>query len=291
MNKGTIVRVVGGLFYVLSDSIKYKCTASGRLRDFKIIPIAGDHVYFEKTNDKEGYIKEVLERKNRLIRPPVANVDQVIVVVSLKQPEFSSMLLDKYLVQILDNEIEPIIYLSKKDLVDDLSQYEKIMKYYQDAGFKVYFVNSLDIRNKEIFEEILTSKISVLTGQSGGGKSTFINGLGIGFDIKTGEYSKALGRGRHTTREVEFLDVYGGLLADTPGFSSLDLDVDEIRLSQIYPCFKEYALDCKFRGCLHKKNSSGCKVREAVNQDLIAEETYGNYLKILEEIENRPKRW
>lgn len=283
MIKGIIVRVVGGLFYVLSEDSLFKCRASGKLRDFNLIPVAGDEIMFEKTNKNEGYIKQILPRKNKLLRPPVANVDQAIVVMSLTQPVYSSLLLDKFLLQIIDNEIKPVIYFSKKDLVDDLDYFKEQTKVYEDHGFKIYFANSLVPDNDKIFYEILSNKKSVLTGQSGAGKSAFLNSLSKDLKIKTGEYSPSLGRGRHTTREVEFLHVYDGLLADTPGFSSLSLNIDPKRVATIYPCFADYSLKCKFRGCLHQQEP-GCSVKQAIEDGLLTQDIYENYLKILEEV-------
>lgn len=280
MAKGIIVRVVGGLFYVKDGDKIIKTTASGKLRDFKQCPIAGDIVNYDVTNDNEGYIKSIESRKNQLIRPPVANIDQAIVVVSLVEPAFSSLLLDKLLVQILDNEIKPIIYFSKIDKVKNLGEYENYFKYYKSLGFEVFVGNSLNENTVQEIKDVIKNKISIVTGQSGAGKSTLLNSFSKELNLKTGEYSSSLGRGRHTTREVEFLNVCGGLIADTPGFSSMELNVECERLAYIFPGFEE-GLNCKFRGCLHE-SEPGCKIKELINQGIILEESYENYLKLLE---------
>lgn len=285
MPKGIITRVVGGLFYVLDGDNIVKTTASGKLRDYKKIPIAGDYVNYEVTNSNEGYIKSIEKRKNRLIRPPVANIDQVIIVTSLVEPDFSSLLLDKLLVQVFDNEMQPIIYFSKKDKVKDLSKYEKYFNYYKSIGIDVYVGNSLNSENDKELEIIFKNKISIVTGQSGAGKSTFLNSIKKDLDLKTGDYSYSLGRGKHTTREVEFFNIGGGLVADTPGFSSMELDIDPERLSYTFPGFNE-GLNCKYRGCLHESEPN-CKIKSLVDTGVILKESYENYLKLLETAKKR----
>lgn len=280
MPRGIIVRVVGGLFYVQDGDKIIKTTASGKLRDYHKIPVAGDIVNYDVTNENEGYIKSIEDRKNKLIRPPVSNIDQAIVVTSLVEPDFSSLLLDKLLVQILDNDIKPIIYFSKKDKVKNLSEFEKYFNYYKSLGIDVFVGNSLNKDNINELEELLKNKISIVTGQSGAGKSTLLNSFNDGLELKTGDYSSSLGRGKHTTREVEFLQICGGLVADTPGFSSMELDVESERLAYIFPGFEE-GLNCKFRGCLHE-SEPGCKIKKLVEEGIILQESYDNYLKLQE---------
>lgn len=283
MAKGVIVKVVGGLFYVKNGNNIIKTTASGKLRDFRRIPLAGDNVVYEETSNNEGYIKSIVDRKNRLIRPPVANIDQAIVVTSLVEPDFSSMLLDKLLVQILDNGIQPIIYFSKKDKVKDLSVFQKYFDYYKSIGIEVFVGNSLNKDNICELEYLLKDKVSIVTGQSGAGKSTLLNSFNDSLKLKTGDYSSSLGRGKHTTREVEFLEICGGLVADTPGFSSMDLEMDAERLAYVFPGFQEEGLNCKFRGCLHE-SEPGCKIKQLVIENKILEESYNNYLKLKENL-------
>ena len=286
MPKGTILKVVGGIFYLQDDNGNIvKTTASGKLRDYKKIPVAGDVVVYENTNDNEGYIKSIEPRKNKLVRPPVANIDQAIIVTSLVEPDFSSLLLDKLLVQILDNDIKPVIYFSKKDKVKDLSEFDKYFDYYRSIGIDVYVGNSLSKENCNELEKIFKNKLSIVTGQSGAGKSTLLNSFDNNLNLKTGDYSSSLGRGKHTTREVEFLSVCGGLVADTPGFSSMELDVDSERLAYIFPGFEE-GLNCKFRGCLHE-SEPGCKIKESVDKGVILKESYENYLKLQESAKTR----
>lgn len=280
MPKGRILKVVGGLFYILDDDKIVKTTASGKLRDYRKIPLAGDLVNYEITNVNEGYIKSIEPRKNKLTRPPVANIDQAIVVTSLVEPDFSSLLLDKLLVQILDNGIKPIVYFSKKDKVEDLSKFNMYFDYYRNIGIDIYVGNSLNNENVGELEKIFKNKISIVTGQSGAGKSTLLNSFDNNLNLKTGDYSSSLGRGKHTTREVEFMMICGGLVADTPGFSSMELDIDCERLAYTFPGFEE-GLNCKYRGCLHE-SEPGCKIKEQVDNGDILKESYENYLKLLE---------
>ena len=279
MPKGTIIKVNGGNFYVKNHNQIIVCHASGKLRDYNIIPVAGDEVVYEELELDKGYIKSVEPRKNQLVRPPVSNIDQALIVVSLKEPDFSSLLLEKMLLQVLDNEITPVIYFSKADKVKKMEKYESYFKYYESIGIKCYVGNSLNLENKKVLEEIFRGKRTILTGQSGAGKSTLLNAINPNLNLKTGDFSYSLGRGKHTTREVEFLEICDGLVADTPGFSSLSLNIDPDRLACIYPGFEHFG-ECKYRGCKHDKEVS-CKIKEDVNQGLILQESYTNYIKIL----------
>lgn len=285
MPKGIILKVTGGNFYVQDQNKIIKTSASGKLRDYKQIPVAGDVVNYEETNKDEGYIKSIEPRKNKLIRPPVANIDQAVVVTSLVEPDFSSLLLDKLLVQILDNNITPVIYFSKKDKVKDISKFDRYFEYYKSVGIDVYVGNSLNNENKEEMEKIFKGKISIVTGQSGAGKSTLLNSISDSLNLKTGDYSHSLGRGKHTTREVEFLAIGEGLVADTPGFSSMELDIDSERLAYVFPGFEE-GLNCKYRGCLHG-SEPGCRIKELVEENRILKESYENYLKLQENLKHR----
>lgn len=288
MPKGIVIKGVGGIYEVLFSKNIYKCNASSKLKQNKNKIFIGDEVDFDILESNSGYIKNIHKRKNYLSRPPVSNIDQVIIIISLKEPEFSYYLLDMYLLQVLDNNIEPIIYFSKKDKVENLDDYTRKIKPYIDSGYKIFFGNSKDIKKNEEFYKLLENKKTIVTGQSGAGKSTFLNSLSKDLNIKTGEYSSNLGRGRHTTREVTFLNLHDGLIADTPGFSSLSQNIEKDRLALIFPCFERFAYDCKYRGCLHDKEP-GCNIKKAVEENKIAKETYNDYLKILEEIRRNEK--
>lgn len=279
MPKGTIIKINGGNFYVKNHNKIIICHASGKLRDYNIVPLTGDEVVYEELELDRGYIKSIEQRKNSLVRPPVSNIDQALIVVSLKEPDFSSLLLEKMLLQVLDNEITPVIYFSKADKVKKMDKYEKYIKYYESLGIKCYVGNSLNLENKKVLEDIFYGKRTILTGQSGAGKSTLLNAINPNLNLKTGAISYSLGRGKHTTREVEFMEICGGLVADTPGFSSLSLSIDSDRLACIYPGFLHFG-ECKYRGCKHDKEVS-CKIKQEVNEGIILQESYNNYLKIL----------
>lgn len=288
MPRGTIVKINGGNFYVKNFSQIIVCHASGKLRDFNLIPLAGDEVIYDELEGNKGYIKSIEKRKNSLIRPPVSNIDQALIVTSLREPDFSSLLLEKLILQCLDNDITPVIYFSKIDKVKNINDYNKYFEYYESIGIKCYYGNSLQLENKKKLAEIFENKKTILTGQSGAGKSTLLNAIDNNLNLKTSDISMSLGRGKHTTREVEFMEICNGLVADTPGFSSLKLDIDSGRLASIYPGFSRFN-ECKFRGCKHDKEI-GCKIKEDVKEGKILDESYKNYLRILNDIKQGGKR-
>ena len=271
--EGQIIKILSNLYTVSSDGKLYECRARGKFRNDKITPTVGDYVKF---NEKENYILEVLPRKNTLDRPLVSNIDQAIIVTSCKQPDFSSNLLDKLIVVLEYNNIDPIICLTKLDLLskEELKEINEIRKYYSYIGYTV-----LDNTEIDKIKDKLFSKTTALTGQTGAGKSSLINKLDPNFNLATGEISKALGRGKHTTRHVELIEMFGGKVLDTPGFSSIDLKEmtnEEIRDSFIE--FNEYP--CPFRDCMHI-NEKECSVKEAVDKKEILESRYENYKKFL----------
>lgn len=288
MPRGTVIKINGGNFYIKNDSQIIVCHASGKLRDNNLTILSGDIVNYEELENNKGYIKSIEKRKNSLLRPPVSNIDQALIVTSLKEPDFSSLLLEKLLLQCIDNDITPIIYFSKIDKVNDLNKYKKYFDYYNSIGIKCYYGNSINLENKEILKEIFENKKTILTGQSGAGKSTLLNALDENLNLKTGDISYSLGRGKHTTREVEFMELFNGLVADTPGFSSLALNIDIERLACIYPGFSEFN-ECKYRGCKHDKEI-GCKIKSNVNEGKILEESYRNYLRIMNELKQGGRR-
>lgn len=289
MPRGTIIKINGGNFYVKDGNKIITCHASGKLRDYNNIPLAGDEVVYDEIENDKGYIKSIEARKNSLIRPPVSNIDQALIVTSLKEPDFSSLLLEKLILQIIDNDIVPIIYFSKLDKIGNDMSYKKYVEYYESIGIKCYVGNSLALEDKKNLIAIFKDKKTILTGQSGAGKSTLLNSLDESLNLKTGEISMSLGRGKHTTREVEFIDILDGLVADTPGFSSLNVYIDSDRLATIYPGFKHFNM-CKFRGCKHDKEI-GCMIKKEVEEGKILKESYQNYLKILHDTINKGGKW
>ena len=284
--KGQIIKALSGFYYVESEDTIFQTRARGNFRNRKITPLVGDEVIFESSNPTDGYLLEILPRKNELIRPPVANVDQGVVVTSLIQPNFSFNLLDRFLVTLEYKEIEPIIFLSKTDLVSDQSEVQKIAALYQQIGYQV-IVSKADNSDLLELQRIFPERLTVFMGQSGAGKSTLLNRIVPELDLETAEISESLGRGKHTTRHVELLTLYDGLVADTPGFSSIDfLEIDSGQLPKQFPEFLALAHQCRFRECMHL-NEPNCAVKEAVEQQTVALTRYKTYVQFLEEIENR----
>ncbi len=252
----------------------FVCKCRGKFRNMKIIPLVGDEVLF---NDENNYILEILPRKNELKRPPVSNIDQVVILTSVKHPNFSSYLLDKLITIIEYNCIEPIICFTKLDLLteEEMHEINKIMTYYKKIGYQVY--RNTDIEQiKHIFQD----KITVFTGQSGAGKSTLLNRLDANLQLKTSEISYALGRGKHTTRHVELIPLFGGLVADTPGFSALDFEMDKASIRDQFKEFEMYKEYCKYKDCMHDKEDH-CMVKDKVEDGTILKSRYENYIQFI----------
>ncbi len=271
--EGQIVKILSNLYFVNSNGKVYECHSRGKFRNDKITPTVGDYVKFDNENN---YILEILSRKNTLIRPLVSNIDQAFIVTSCKSPDFSSNLLDKLLVILEFNNIEPVICLTKKDLLtkQELKEIKAIKKYYEKIGYKVLWNTNL-FRIKRLFK----NKTTVFTGQTGAGKSSLLNKLNKKLELETGEISKALGRGKHTTRHVELIELFKGKVLDTPGFSSIsfeDLDNEDIKNGFIE--FSKY--NCPYQDCMHLKEKE-CKVIEAVNNKKILASRHENYQKII----------
>ncbi len=290
MEKGRIIKALAGFYYIDDGKDIHQCRARGKFRKDAIKPVVGDFVEFQRGNHDDGYLLNILNRKNVLKRPPIANVDQALLVFSRNEPEFSTTLLDKFLLLIEYNDIEPIIVISKMDLEtdDNIVQY---IEQYRKAGYKVIETSSKLNKGIDEIKEVFKDKVTVITGQSGVGKSSLLNALDISLDLETNQISKALGRGKHTTRHVELLQLYDGYVADTPGFSSLDLEMEPTEAARAYHDFNELADNCKFRGCLHDSEPH-CAVKEAVEEGLISKERYEHYLVMLKELkEKKEKRY
>lgn len=281
MQKGQILKALSGFYYVESQGQIFQCKARGKFRKNAQKPLVGDFCEFSIENETEGYILRLFPRKNELVRPPICNVDQALLVFSGKEPEMNTLLLDRFLILIEDLNIEPIICISKIDLCDD-SIYT-LMKPYEQAHYRVYYLSSLKHQGIEQLKGLFKDKLTVVTGQSGVGKSSLLNALDIHLHIDTNEISKALGRGKHTTRHVELLKMYDGYVADTPGFSSLDLNMEPIDLAHSFHDFEELSKNCKFRGCLHDSEPF-CAVKQAVEEGRISKERYEHYLMFLKEV-------
>ncbi|AXQ77898.1 ribosome small subunit-dependent GTPase A [Streptococcus chenjunshii] len=278
--QGKIIKSLAGFYYVESEGQVYQTRARGNFRKKGQTPYVGDQVDFTAEENSEGYILNIHERKNSLVRPPIVNIDQAVVIMSVKEPDFSANLLDRFLVLLEHKKIIPLIYVSKMDLLADSSSMDTIRTHYQQIG---YFFSY----EKAELLPLLKDRVTVFMGQTGVGKSTLLNQLAPHLQLKTAAISGSLGRGRHTTRAVSLYNVGGGKVADTPGFSSLDYEItDSESLTAAFPEIKQFSYSCKFRSCTHR-HEPDCAVKDALGQGEIWQQRYDNYLQFLSEIENR----
>ncbi|MFS8652096.1 MAG: ribosome small subunit-dependent GTPase A [Caldibacillus sp.] len=292
MPEGRIMKALSGFYYVKSGEKIYQCRGRGVFRKRNITPLVGDLVTFQIEGEDEGYILEIKDRKNALIRPPIANIDQAFVTFSATDPDLNVTLLDRFLVMIEAKRITPIIVVTKVDLLTDaeIASLQEILTYYRKIGYQVVTTCKDDRDSLQELIDLIKNKISVFAGQSGVGKSTLLNRLRPDLNLETREISRHLGRGRHTTRHVELLEIGEGLVADTPGFSSLEFtDIEPEDLTRFFPEMLARYRDCKFRGCLHV-NEPDCAVKDAVNTGDIPSCRYENYRTFLSEIQDRKLR-
>lgn len=269
-----IIKQISNDYTVFDDGKRYVCKARGKFRNLNITPLVGDDVIIDK---EKKIIVDILDRKNQLTRPSIANVDQALIVTSVKIPDFSTNLLDKLLNIIEYNKVTPIICFTKLDLLnsDELKEINNYIDYYRKIGYKV-FINT-DSELKNIFKD----KITVFVGQSGSGKSSLLNRLDSKLNLKTGEVSFALNRGKHTTRHTELINSLGGLIADTPGFSALEFDkIKDIDIKNNFIEFRNYENLCEYKDCMHV-NELKCGVKENVKNGNILKTRYENYLKFI----------
>ncbi|WP_274309420.1 ribosome small subunit-dependent GTPase A [Solibacillus daqui] len=293
MAQAQIRKALSGYYYVEKEGELIQCRARGIFRNRGESPLVGDFVEYSYDGESDGSIDKILERHNSLVRPPIANVDQALLVFSAKEPDFNTILLDRFLVVLESFRVQPIIILTKLDLLnnDERANLQHYINDYKEIGYEIIETFKDDETLMEKLEPILKDKTSVLAGQSGVGKSTLLNTLLPDLDLKTGIISKSLGRGKHTTRHVELIEVCGGLLADTPGFSSFDFDtIEKEELTACLPEFLRTSEDCKFRGCLHMKEPK-CAVKQAVEVGEIRAYRYEHYEQFLQEIMDRKPRY
>ncbi|CAM5187167.1 Small ribosomal subunit biogenesis GTPase RsgA OS=Ureibacillus acetophenoni OX=614649 GN=rsgA PE=3 SV=1 [Ureibacillus acetophenoni] len=293
MAQGQIRKALSGYYYVFNNGELVQCRGRGVFRNRGEAPLVGDIVDYTKEGESDGYIMKIYPRKNELVRPPISNVDQALLVFSVKEPDFSTLLLDRFLVVLESYHVKPIICLTKMDLLsdDERAGLKPFIENYREVGYEVIDTFKNDESLIELLHPILRDKTSVLAGQSGVGKSTLLNTLLPDLNLKTSGISHSLGRGKHTTRHVELIDVCEGLLADTPGFSSFDFDnIEKEELSYCFPEIATLSEDCKFRGCLHLKEPK-CAVKEALETGKLMNYRYEHYVEFLQEIIDRKPRY
>lgn len=293
MAEGRIIKALSGFYYVKSEDDIYACRGRGVFRKKKINPLVGDFVVFDKTSHGQGYITEINPRKNELSRPPVSNIDQALIVSSAKEPVFSSLLLDRFLVLIEAKHINSVIFINKMDLAspEELKEINEYKSDYEKIGYSVELLSSKTDDSLTDLQYYFNDKVTVIAGQSGVGKSSILNALNPHLLIETAEISKSLGRGKHTTRYVELVKINEGLVADTPGFSALDFS--DIELEDLAGCFPEMRAlkgECRFRGCIHM-NEPNCAIKNAVETGEIKKFRYKNYQSFYEEIQSRKPRY
>ncbi|MDN6543044.1 MAG: ribosome small subunit-dependent GTPase A [Lentilactobacillus parabuchneri] len=290
MKQGKIFQSLSGFYDVHSEGKIYRTRARGNFRKRKITPLVGDDVEFQVEDDNKGYILKMLPRKNALVRPPIANIDQAIVATATPQPEFSSNLLDRQLIALEIGKIKPIIYFTKTDLLDDkqLDYFKASAADYAKIPYQVILPDqAFDENSLDHLRQLFSGKENVIMGQTGAGKSTLLNHLAPDLNLATGEISTALNRGKHTTRKVALLRVNDGFIADTPGFSSYDtVEIDYRELANYFPEFKRASVKCRFRGCVHV-NEPDCEVKRQVAAGDIMSSRYENYLQLYTDIKNR----
>jgi ribosome biogenesis GTPase len=292
MKEGVILKGIGGLYDVMADGEVFQCRPRGRFRIKGISPMVGDRVRFAPPTDTaEGVLEEILSRKNTLLRPAVANIDCLAVVLSVTQPDPDLYLADKLMISAERMDVSCLLIINKTDLASP-EKIDEIADSYRAAGYSIHCVSGkLGRGMDELCRDI--KGITTLAGQSGVGKSSIINYLHPSVNLKTGEVSKKIKRGRHTTRHVELLPLpYGGMIVDTPGFSQLEIrDLEPNELKDYYPEFRQYGNDCYFSGCTHVSEPD-CAVKQAVEEGILPEDRYERYVYLIKEIiESRRNVW
>jgi ribosome biogenesis GTPase len=285
MAQGLITKLTGGLYSVTIDNQVYPCKPRGVFRHQNIDPRVGDWVEVDETLTT---ITDIYERKSLLKRPTIANVNQAFLIMSVAEPDLSEILLDRFLILIEEAQIEGIIVLTKIDLIsaERLQAIKTVMKTYE-AMYPVYYVSKNDPASIEPLKALFKEKITVLAGQTGAGKSSLLNHLSPALNLATQEISKALGRGKHTTRHVELWHLYEGFIADTPGFSKLEFEtIDKDDLKRYFKDFVALSDGCKFRQCQHLQEP-GCAIKRAVEAGHISAHRYQSYEKIFQELKDQ----
>ena len=295
--QGKIIKGIAGFYYVhVAGSGVYECKAKGAFRKQKIKPLVGDNVEIDVISQEEhtGNVIDILPRKNELIRPAVANVDQAVVIFAAAKPNPNFNLLDRFLIMMEYQHIPAVICFNKTDLIDE-TEMENLIRAYKTSGYRVLFTSAKEQDGVEKIRQILKGKTSTVAGPSGVGKSSLINLLAPQAEMETGAISEKIERGRHTTRHAQVIPVpmedgrEDTYIIDTPGFSSLSVEFYEKEtLGTLFPEFQQYEPYCRFRGCSHISEPD-CGVKEALEEGKISKIRYDDYVEIYQEIQNRRK--
>ncbi len=285
--QGTIIKGIGGFYYVKCQDEIFETRACGRFRKEHIVPICGDNVILSENNDS---VVEILPRKNEFIRPPVANIDAMLIVVAAKSPEPDYRMVDSLLVNVENRGIDAVICINKTDLISD-EKVKEMAEIYKKAGYKTILTSTVKEEGREELLSVLEGKITALSGNSGVGKSSILNFILGDETMETGDVSRKLERGRHTTRHVELFPIgNSGFILDTPGFGKMDLPkMTSDMLADFFKEFEEFNEGCRFGGCKHLSEPD-CAVKSAVEQNLIAKERYESYKYFYDQLKNI-KEW
>ncbi|MEW8972771.1 MAG: ribosome small subunit-dependent GTPase A [Tissierellaceae bacterium] len=287
MIDGIIIKGIGGFYYVKTDDGIIESRARGVFREDNLTPLVGDKVKIRiSPEDKTGYVVEIAPRKSQLLRPPVANITQAIVVMSVKKPDINLWLLDKFLLMAEYEGLDILICLNKSDL--DMDRALEYMNIYEKAGYDVVITSAKEEMGIDKLKSRLLDNISVFAGPSGAGKSSLLNKINSSFQLETGDVSAKTKRGKHTTRHVELLELYdNAYVLDSPGFSSLSLDFmeDEVEVREYFREIYKYGDECRFLSCLHDKEPD-CAIKSYVEDGTIHRSRYDNYLLLLNEVKN-----
>lgn len=291
MLEGILIKGYGGFYYVKVGETLWECSLRGKFRKLKQRFLAGDRVRIQALGEQKGVIEQVLPRTSELKRPSVANVEQVLVTFALKNPDPDYLLLDRMLLMARHENLPAVIFFNKADLAEDAAP-DGLMQVYRKAGYPVIKCSTRTGLGLDQVRAVLQDKISVFTGPSGAGKSSLLNAVQHGLSLKTGEVSEKIGRGKHTTRHVELLELdFGGLVADTPGFSVLEIPaVSREELDLFFPEIGEYSVDCRFSSCLHHQEPD-CAVKAAVAVGRIDPDRYQRYVLFLQEVMENERRY
>ena len=285
--EGKILSTVGGIYNVYSNGQTYSLFSRGIIKHKSFSLCAGDNITFD---EKQNIIEKAHERKNSLIRPRSANVDLMMITMSVVEPELSPELVYKFLTYANLNGIPAAVLFTKMDRLSDTSEVDNLKKDLEKLGYKVFLLSRENPKNIKELQDFLADKTTIIMGQTGVGKSSAINLIDPQFNRKIGEYSDALGRGKHQTKEVILLPFRNGFIGDTPGFSSLELDLYKEDLAQYFPGYEKYYLECYFSNCLHQ-NEKECKIKEEIRSGNLSKEGYDIYIKLLNQLEFRAQRY